>query len=97
MLDQLPSGERQCVMLLGEIARRKRPHGVLIIDEPEISMHPTLQRQLLSQLRRVARLLDMQVFLATHSPEIVRSVPSAEVKSLDYPESRFDVPDEGTA
>jgi predicted ATPase len=95
MLDQLPSGERQCVMLLGEIARRKRPHGVLFIDEPEISMHPTLQRQLLAQLRRVARLLEMQVFLATHSPEIVRSVPSVEVKSLDYPESRFDVPDEG--
>ncbi|XXY48619.1 ATP-binding protein [Sorangium sp. So ce269] len=95
MLDQLPSGERQCVMLLGEIARRKRQHGVLFIDEPEISMHPTLQRQLLSQLRRVARLLEMQVFLATHSPEIVRSVPSAEVKSLDYPESRFDAPDEG--
>lgn len=95
MLDQLPSGERQCVMLLGEIARRKRPHGVLFIDEPEISMHPTLQRQLLAQLRRVARLLEMQVFLATHSPEIVRSVPPVEVKSLDYPESLFDVPDEG--
>lgn len=94
-LDQLPSGERQCVMLLGEIARRKRPHGVLFIDEPEISMHPTLQRQLLAQLRRVARLLGMQVFLATHSPEIVRSVPPAEVRSLDYPESRFDAPDEG--
>jgi ABC-type thiamine transport system ATPase subunit len=95
LLDQLPSGERQCVMLLGEIARRKRQHGVLFIDEPEISMHPTLQRQLLAQLRRVARLLDMQVFLATHSPEIVRSVPPVEVKSLDYPESLFDVPDEG--
>ncbi|AUX22265.1 uncharacterized protein SOCEGT47_027660 [Sorangium cellulosum] len=94
MLDQLPSGERQCVMLLGELARRKRQRGVLFIDEPEISMHPTLQRQLLSQLRRVARLLDMQVFLATHSPEIVRSVPSGEVRSLDYPESRFDVADE---
>jgi predicted ATPase len=95
LLDQLPSGERQCVMLLGEIARRKRQHGVLFIDEPEISMHPTLQRQLLAQLRRVARLLEMQVFLATHSPEIVRSVPPVEVKSLDYPESLFDVPDEG--
>ncbi|WP_159397007.1 AAA family ATPase [Sorangium cellulosum] len=97
MLDQLPSGERQCVMLLGEIARRQRPHGVLFIDEPEISMHPTLQRQLLSQLRRIARLLEMQVFLATHSPEIVRSVPSAEVRSLDYPESRFDAADESAA
>jgi ABC-type thiamine transport system ATPase subunit len=92
LLDQLPSGERQCVMLLGEIARRKRPHGVLFIDEPEISMHPTLQRQILAQLRRVARLLDMQVFLATHSAEIVRSVPPSDVVSLDYPNSRFDAP-----
>lgn len=90
LLDRLPSGERQCVMLLGEIARRKRSEGVLFIDEPEISMHPTLQRQLLSQLRRVARLFGMQVFLATHSPEIVRSVPPGEVMSLDFPGSRFD-------
>lgn len=92
LLDQLPSGERQCVMLFGEIARRKRPHGVLFIDEPEISLHPTLQRQTLAQLRRFARKLDMQVFLATHSREIVRSVPPGEVMSLDYPESRFDAP-----
>jgi hypothetical protein len=92
LLDQLPSGERQCVLLLGELARRKRPHSILFIDEPEISLHPALQRQLLAQLRRVARLLDMQVILATHAPEIVRSVPPAEVISLDYPESRFDAP-----
>ncbi|WP_170319876.1 AAA family ATPase [Polyangium spumosum] len=92
LLDQLPSGERQCVMLFGEITRRKRPHGVLFIDEPEISLHPTLQRQTLAQLRRFARKLDMQVFLATHSREIVRSVPPGEVMSLDYPESRFDAP-----
>jgi len=92
LLDQLPSGERQCVMLFGEIARRKRQHGVLFIDEPEISMHPTLQRQSLAQLRRLARKLDMQVFLATHSAEIVRAVRPGDVISLDYPEMRFDAP-----
>jgi predicted ATPase len=97
LLDQLPSGERQCVLLLGELARRKRPHGVLFIDEPEISLHPALQRQFLGQLRRVARALDMQVFLATHSPEIVRSVPPAEVISLDHPDSRFDASGEDEA
>ncbi len=92
LLDQLPSGERQCVMLFGEIARRKRSHGVLFIDEPEISLHPTLQRQTLAQLRRLARKLDTQVFLATHSAEIVRAVRRDEVISLDYPDMRFDTP-----
>lgn len=97
LLDQLPSGERQCVLLLGEFARRKRPHGVLFIDEPEISLHPALQRQFLGQLRRVARALDMQVFLATHSAEIVRSVPPSEIISLDYPQNRFSASDEDEA
>jgi predicted ATPase len=89
-LDALPSGERQCVILMGEIERRKRSHAVLMIDEPEISLHPALQRQLLGQLRRIAKLLDLQVILATHSQEIVRAMPSSDVVSLDYPSARFD-------
>jgi len=54
-----------------------------MIDEPEISLHPTLQRQVVHQLRRFARDWEMQVILATHSLEVLRAVHESERISLD--------------
>jgi hypothetical protein len=82
-LNQLPSGEQQALLLFGELARRRRKGAVLMIDEPEISLHPTLQRQVVHQLRQFAREWDMQVILATHSLEILRAVHESERILLD--------------
>lgn len=82
-LSQLPSGEQQVLLLFGELARRRRRGAVLMIDEPEISLHPTLQRQVVHQLRRFAREWDMQVILATHSLEVLRAVHESERILLD--------------
>jgi predicted ATPase len=52
--------------------------GVLtLIDEPEISLHPTLQHALVHHLRAYAREAAGQVILATHSLEIVEALPGA--------------------
>ncbi len=83
-IDQLPSGEQQVFYLFGELARQLRKGAVVMIDEPEISLHPTLQRVVVHKLRRLAHEYDLQVILATHSPEIVRSVSEHEVINLDY-------------
>ena len=82
-LNQLPSGEQQVLLLFGELARRRRQGAVLAIDEPEISLHPTLQRQVVHQLRQFARAWDMQVILATHSLEVLRAVHESERILLD--------------
>ena len=82
-LSQLPSGEQQVLLLFGELARRRRRGAVLMIDEPEISLHPTLQRQVVYQLRRLTREWDMQVILATHSLEVLRGVDESERILLD--------------
>lgn len=49
------------------------PDEVLVIDEPELSLHPQLQRRLLAELIELST--DRQIVLATHSPEMV-SVPA---------------------
>jgi hypothetical protein len=82
-LDQLPSGEQQVMLLFGELARRRRPGVVIAIDEPELSLHPSLQRLVVHQLRRIARDWDAQVILATHSLEILHSVHQSEIVFLD--------------
>lgn len=82
-LNQLPSGEQQVLLLFGELARRRRKGAVLMIDEPEISLHPTLQRLVVHQLRHLAREWDTQVILATHSLEVLRAVHESERIILD--------------
>ncbi len=83
-LDQLPSGEQQTLWMLGELARRRRDSAVILIDEPETSLHPTLQRGLVHQLRTMARNWDCQLILATHSLEILRSVHQSSRINLDH-------------
>lgn len=81
--DQLPSGEQQCLLLFGEIARRRRRGAVIVVDEPEISLHPTMQRLVVHQLRKFAREWDAQIILATHSLEVLRAVHDSERIILD--------------
>ena len=42
---------------------------LLVIDEPELSLHPQLQRRLLYEI--VCLTSDRQILIATHSPELV--------------------------
>ncbi len=91
-LDQLPSGEQQVLLLFGELARWRRKDVVIAIDEVENSLHPTLQRLVMWNLRRLAREWDAQVIVATHSLEVINSVRGGAFINLDYPESRFNLP-----
>ena len=91
-LDQLPSGEQQVLLLFGELARRRRPGAVIMIDEIENSLHPTLQRLVLGNLERLAREWDAQVIVTTHSAEVINWVRGSAFINLDYPEDRFDLP-----
>jgi predicted ATP-dependent endonuclease of OLD family len=52
---------------------------LIIIDEPEIYLHPDLQRKLISILRD----LDIKVILATHSIEIINEVEPDEVVIIE--------------
>ncbi len=91
-LDQLPSGEQQVLLLFGELARRRRPGCIIAIDEIENSLHPTLQRLVMWNLRRIAREWDAQVIVTTHSAEIINTVRGGAFINLDYPDDQFDLP-----
>ena len=90
--DQLPSGEQQVLLLLGELARRRREGAVIAIDEIENSLHPTLQRLLVWNLNQLAREWDAQVIVTTHSLEVINSVRGSAFINLDYPDDRFNLP-----
>jgi predicted ATPase len=82
-LDDLSSGEQQIVLMLVEITRHIKQGGIVLLDEPEISLHPAWQRGLMAALDKVIEQYDAQVILATHSLEIATSVLPHEVISLN--------------
>ncbi len=50
--------------------------GVVLIDEPDIHLHPNVQEKLAGALSLVAREQGLKVILTTHSPFIIRSAPA---------------------
>jgi ABC-type lipoprotein export system ATPase subunit len=91
-LDQLPSGEQQVLLLFGELARRRRQGVIIAIDEIENSLHPTLQRLVMWNLRKIAREWDAQVIVTTHSLEVINTVRGGAFINLDYPADNFNLP-----
>ena len=51
-----------------------KPH-VMLIDEPDIHLHPNVQERLPRVLSEVAKDQDTKIILSTHSPFIVRGAP----------------------
>lgn len=60
-------------------AVRSRRDAVLIVDEPEVYLHPDVQRQLISILRT----LGPDVIVATHSTEIIAESDPSEILLID--------------
>jgi hypothetical protein len=45
--------------------------GPLLLEEPELSLHPEIVRVLPQMFARVQRLTGRQIFISTHSPDLL--------------------------
>jgi predicted ATP-binding protein involved in virulence len=70
-LSQLSSGEQHEVVLLYELIFNVKPDILVLIDEPEISLHITWQKEFLNDLLKIIKIQNIQVVVATHSPSII--------------------------
>lgn len=70
-LNQLSSGEQHEVVLLYELIFNTNPDILVLIDEPEISLHITWQKEFLNDLLKIIDIQNIQVLIATHSPSII--------------------------
>ena len=78
-LNKLSSGEQHQLVLLVDLLFHTAPGSLLLIDEPELSMHVVWQQQVLPDLLDIAKLSDFDVIVATHSPDIIGPYNSLEV------------------
>ncbi|UYO55692.1 AAA family ATPase [Rhodopseudomonas palustris] len=70
-LDQLSSGEQHQLVLFFELLFELRENALILIDEPELSLHVAWQKKFIADLNRIIALNQFDVILATHSPTLV--------------------------
>jgi len=72
-LNDLSAGEKQILILFYRILFQTSPGSLVMIDEPETSLHVAWQQRIGTALRDVARLRDLQILISTHSPQIIHN------------------------
>ena len=75
----LSSGEQHEIILLYELLFLAQPGDLVLIDEPELSLHIEWQLAFLEDLRSVIKTSNIDILMATHSPAIARNAASGLV------------------
>lgn len=72
-LSDLSSGEQQEIVLFYKLIFEAPNQSLLLIDEPEISLHIVWQKIFMNDLQKVVDLKNLNVIVATHSPQIINN------------------------
>lgn len=67
----LSSGERHQIQMAFALVFQSREKRLVLIDEPELSLHVNWQNEILSEFEALKELNKFQYIVATHSPEII--------------------------
>ncbi len=70
-LEALSSGEQHELVLTYELLFCVTPGSLILIDEPELSLHVGWQHRFLDDLKRISDLARLDFLVATHSPQII--------------------------
>jgi len=70
-LTELSSGEQHEVVLLFELLFNVKENSLVLLDEPEISLHIVWQKAFLRDIEEIIKLQKIDIVIATHSPFII--------------------------
>lgn len=73
-MECLSSGEKHLLILFYCLLFQARPGSLVIMDEPEISLHISWQQRLGSLFTDICRLRGIQMLIATHSPQTIHDL-----------------------
>ncbi|MFB6630665.1 ATP-dependent endonuclease [Streptomyces sp. NPDC056362] len=79
-ISSLSSGELEALGLMYMAKRLSSAGGVMLIDEPELHLHPALQTSILDMVRGAGE--SSQLWLSTHSPNLINSTPTDSIVSI---------------
>jgi energy-coupling factor transporter ATP-binding protein EcfA2 len=70
-LERMSSGEKNDFVMFYNLIFNSKDGDLVLIDEPEISLHIRWQKSFMSTMLDICRMNKLQVFVATHSPHII--------------------------
>ena len=80
-INELSSGEKQLFLRTLAIKMLNPENSIILIDEPELSLHPRWQQRIVDVYRKIGK--NNQIIIATHSPHILGSVKKENIMLLD--------------
>jgi len=66
---------------------------LLMLDEPDAHLHPSLQKELIDELEKISKKFDKQILFASHSPDLIRSSPPSTILEFRDGKPRYLVED----
>jgi ABC-type lipoprotein export system ATPase subunit len=84
-VDQLSSGEQHLLALFTMLLFTAHPGSIVLIDEPEISLHAAWKHAFIEDLEQVAGISQLSVIIATHSSAVINGRWDI-VRELELPE-----------
>lgn len=76
------SGEVAVALLIHKLANAHEG-SLILLDEPEYSLHPGAQHELLKYLVRESLRKKMQIVFTTHSPAMLKGLPPSAIKVFE--------------
>lgn len=93
-VQDLSSGERQALIVISRVFRGGPGHSLIMIDEPDAYLHPTLSQRLVQAIREGVP-EDGQLIVATHSPGILDALPPSSIVRMSHDGPPRLISDEG--
>lgn len=85
------SGEMAVATLVRQICKAPE-NSLVLLDEPEVSLHPKAQKQMRYFLLEQTKKKKLQVIICTHSPALIEDFPASAIKVfIQLPDGRFQV------
>ncbi len=81
-IDELSTGEKTLLSKVLYLFFKDYKDKVILIDEPELSLHPSWQNKVLKIYENFALKNNCQVIIATHSPHIIGSAKNEYLRFL---------------
>lgn len=72
-ISNLSSGEQHELVLFYELLFNTPENSLILIDEPEISLHITWQNEFIKDLQEINKINKIKSIIATHSPDIINN------------------------
>jgi len=93
LIDDLSSGEKTLISELLFLYLSDIENQVILIDEPELSLHPAWQNRVLKLYESFAIKNNCQIIIATHSPQIIGSAKPEYLRILTFQDNSVKVLD----